>query len=61
MALNSEVRSKIMRQEIDAALVGPSFTHYEGRIKYNPENVEKEDFFSLCYGMLKAGDEVRQV
>lgn len=59
MALDSEVRSKIMRQEMDAALVGPSFTSYEGRVKYNPENVEKEDFFSLCYGMLKIGDEVK--
>lgn len=59
MALDSVVRSKIMRQEMDAALVGPSFTSYEGRVKYNPENVEKEDFFSLCYGMLKIGDEVK--
>lgn len=59
MALDSVIRSKIMRQEMDAALVGPSFTSYEGRVKYNPENVEKEDFFSLCYGMLKIGDEVK--
>ena len=59
MALDSVIRSKIMRQELDAALVGPSFTSYEGRVKYNPENVEKEDFFSLCYGMLKIGDEVK--
>lgn len=59
MALDSVIRSKIMRQEMDAALVGPSFTSYEGRVKYNPENVEKEDFFSLCYGMLKVGDEVK--
>lgn len=44
---------------MDAALVGPSFTSYEGRVKYNPENVEKEDFFSLCYGMLKIGDEIK--
>ena len=33
MALDSEIRSKIMRQEMDAALVGPSFTQYEGRVK----------------------------
>lgn len=59
MALDSEIRSKIMRQEMDAALVGPSFTQYEGRVKYNPENIEKDDFFSLCYGMLKVGDEVK--
>lgn len=59
MALDSVVRSKIMRQEMDAALVGPSFTQYEGRVKYNPESIEKEDFFSLCYGMLKVGDEVK--
>lgn len=59
MALDSEVRSKIMRQEMDAALVGPSFTQYEGRVKYNPENIEKDDFFNLCYGMLKVGDEVK--
>lgn len=59
MALDSVIRSKIMRQEMDAALVGPSFTQYEGRVKYNPENIEKEDFFSLCYGMLKIGDEVK--
>lgn len=59
MALDSVIRSKIMRQEMDAALVGPSFTSYEGRVKYNPENVEKEDFFSLCYGMLKIGDEIK--
>lgn len=59
MALDSVIRSKIMRQEMDAALVGPSFTSYEGRVKYNPENVEKEDFFSLCYGILKVGDEVK--
>lgn len=58
MALDSEVRSKIVRQELDAALVGPAFTRYEGRVKYNPENIEKEDFFSLCYGMLKIGDEI---
>lgn len=59
MALDSEIRSKIMRQEMDAALVGPSFTQYEGRVKYNPENIEKDDFFSLCYGILKVGDEVK--
>ena len=51
MALDSEIRSKIMRQEMDAALVGPSFTQYEGRVKYNPENIEKDDFF--------IGDEVK--
>ena len=58
MALDSEVRSKIVRQELDAALVGPAFTRYEARVKYNPENIEKETFFSLCYGMLKVGDEI---
>ena len=58
MALNSEIRSKIVRQELDAALVGPSFTKYEAKVKYNPVNIEKDDFFSLCYGMLKVGDEI---
>lgn len=58
MALESQVRSKIVRQELDLANAGPSFALYEAKVKYLPENIEKEDFFNLCYGMLKIGDEI---
>lgn len=58
MALDSQVRSKIVRQELDLANAGPNFSLYEARVKYLPENIEKEDFFNLCYGMLKVGDEI---
>lgn len=58
MALYDTVRSKIARQELNLIVDGPNYKHYSAKVKYLPENVEKEDFFSLCCGVLKPGDMV---
>lgn len=58
MALYENVRSKIVRQELDLVMAGPHFGLYSAKVKYLPENIEKDDFFNLCYGMLKKGDEI---
>lgn len=58
MALYENVRSKIVRQELDLVMAGPHFGLYSAKVKYLPENIEKPDFFSLCCGVLKKGDEI---
>ena len=58
MALYEHVRSKIVRQELDLVMAGPHFGLYSAKVKYLPENIEKPDFFSLCCGVLKKGDEI---
>lgn len=58
MALHDVVRSKIVRQELDLVVAGPHFGAYSAKVKYLPENIEKPDFFSLCYSTLKKGDEI---
>ena len=56
--LHDLIRSKIVRQELDIVEAGPHFKLYSAKVKYLPENIEKADFFSLCYGMLKTGDRI---
>lgn len=58
MALYKDIRSKIIRQELDLVMAGPHFGLYSAKVKYLPENIEKPDFFSLCCGVLKKGDEI---
>lgn len=58
MALYKDIRSKIVRQELDLVMAGPHFGLYSAKVKYLPENIEKDDFFSLCCGVLKKGDEI---
>lgn len=58
MALNDAIRSKIVRQELDPVVIGPHFGLYSAKVKYLPTNIEKPDFFSLCYSTLKKGDEI---
>lgn len=56
MALYDTIKSKISRQELVLDVDSRNFKQYSARVKYLPENVEKDDFFSLCCGVLKAGD-----
>lgn len=58
MALEKTVRSKIVRQELDLIMAGPHFGMYSAKVKYLPANIEKPDFFNLCYSTLKKGDEI---
>lgn len=58
MALEKTVRSKIVRQELDLIMAGPHFGMYSAKVKYLPTNIEKPDFFNLCYSTLKKGDEI---
>lgn len=53
-----DIRSKIVRQELDIIEAGQHFKSYSAKVKYLPENIEKPDFFSLCYNMLKKCDTV---
>lgn len=53
-----EIRSRITRQELETICIGQHYNIYSAKVKYAPESIEKEDFFSLCYNMLRKCDEV---
>ena len=58
MTMYDSTKSNIMRQELQLVEAGQHYKVYSARVKYLPENVEKTDFFKLCYGMLNKCDEL---
>lgn len=58
MAIYDEVKSNIMRQELQLIEAGQHYKIYSAKVKYLPTNIEKPDFFRLCYGMLTKCDEI---
>lgn len=58
MSIYDEVKSNIMRQELQLIEAGQHYKIYSAKVKYLPTNIEKPDFFRLCYGMLTKCDEI---
>lgn len=58
MAIYDTVKGNIVRQELQLVEAGQHYKIYSGKVKYSPDNIEKEDFFRLCYGMLTKCDEI---
>lgn len=58
MAIYDDVKGNIVRQELQLVEAGQHYKVYSSKVKYSPSNVEKEDFFKLCYGMLAKCDEI---
>ena len=58
MAIYDTVKGNIPRQELQLIEAGQHYKVYSAKVKFLPENVEKEGFFNLCYGMLKKCDEI---
>ena len=58
MAIYDTIKSNMSRQELQLIEAGQHYKIYSAKVKYLPENIEKEDFFRLCYGMLTKCDEI---
>lgn len=58
MSIYDEVKSNIMRQELQLIEAGQHYKIYSAKVKYLPTNIEKPDFFRLCYGVLTKCDEI---
>ena len=58
MSMYDSTKSNIMRQELQLVEAGQHYKVYSAKVKYLPENIEKADFFKLCYGMLNKCDEI---
>lgn len=58
MAIYDTTKTKMVRQELQLVEAGQHYKVYSAKIKNLPENIEKEDFFQLCYGMLSKCDEL---
>ena len=46
MSIYDEVKSNIMRQELQLVEAGQHYKIYSAKVKYLPTNIEKPDFFS---------------
>lgn len=58
MATYDTIKTKMVRQELQLIEAGQHYKIYSAKVRNLPENIEKEDFFQLCYGMLNKCDEL---